>query len=540
MNNPFDYYPDEACRKGFESLLCRIEDLKKSRSEEDIRFCRELDSGKMLGVLIAKDNSGTLHTLYAFSGQIGDDGFYFPGFVGPVFDYLQPDGYFNLTERHITRLNEEIKSFEEGELAELRSEYMTQKERMDSEIASCKEKYRASKMQRDARRKSGECSEEELKEMIQASQYEKGELRRLKSRWKLSLEPFTTRQTEGERRLRSLKERRRRESEVLQRWLFSNFFVLNGRGQRCNLSDIFSGTSLRVPPSGAGECCAPKLLQAAYRKGWLPVSIAEYWYGESKGGEVRIHGEHYPACRGKCLPVLSWMLQGIDIYPPLTSVCDSSVDTEPEILYENEYFCIVNKPSGLLSVPGKGVSLSLQEWLQKRYGGKRDVKVAHRLDRDTSGVIVATFGNESFKVMQSLFATRRVKKTYVAELDGDYLLRGIPRKGVISLPLLPDWLDRPRQKVDIANGKESVTEYEFKGVNDGRSRIIFHPLTGRTHQLRVHSASEMGLGLPIAGDLLYGKDGGKTSERLLLHAKKIEFTFPPDGQYYCFDTPTPF
>ncbi len=268
--------------------------------------------------------------------------------------------------------------------------------------------------------------------------------------------------------------------------------------------------------------------------------MAEYWYGKPKEGEVRIHGEHYPACRGKCLPVLSWMLQGLDIDPPLNGRYVSTPSHTPEIIYENHWFCVVNKPSGMLSVPGKAAAFSVQQWLEEKYGPDRCVKVAHRLDQDTSGILIATFGQLPFKVMQSLFAMRRVKKTYIAELDGNYESLDIARKGRIELPLSPDYLDRPRQHIDFDEGKEAVTDYEFISASEGRSRIMFHPLTGRTHQLRVHAASELGLRMPIAGDRLYGKNGGTDSPRLLLHAQKIEFTFPIDKQTYCFESPLPF
>ncbi|MDE6058376.1 MAG: RNA pseudouridine synthase, partial [Muribaculaceae bacterium] len=215
--------------------------------------------------------------------------------------------------------------------------------------------------------------------------------------------------------------------------------MLNARGEYRSLSEIFATTALKVPPSGAGECCAPKLLQAAYLRGLTPVAMAEYWYGAPKGGEVRRHGEHYPACRGKCLPVLGWMLQGLEIEPPLSEECRSSTVKDPEILSENRWFCVVDKPSGMLSVPGKGSTVSVQRWLEERYGAEREVKVVHRLDQDTSGLLLAAFGPEAFRLMQKMFAMRKVRKTYVAELEGNFNRRGIAREGRIKLPLSADW-----------------------------------------------------------------------------------------------------
>ncbi|MDE5843308.1 MAG: RNA pseudouridine synthase [Muribaculaceae bacterium] len=534
MNNPFEYVPDEACEAAFGELLRHIELLGTSSREEDVAFYSELQAGKMLGVLIAEDEVGRRHTLYAFSGQVGNMGFYFPGFVEPVFDYLSPEGYFKTHERKISLLNREIADFERGRLAHLQSAYEYGEEINNRELAEFKGRCRVTKMERDARRKSGKVSAEEEAEMIRQSQFEKAELRRLKKRLSEQLLPLKETYIAAKGELEAMKEKRRRNSENLQRWLFDNFKLQNERGESRSLTQIFAATAIKVPPSGAGECCAPKLLTAAYRKGWVPISIAEYWYGKPKGGEVRRHGEYYPACRGKCLPVLNWMLQGLDVEPPLENELVAQAREVPEIIYENRWFCVVNKPSGMLSVPGKGSMVSVEEWLGRHYGAEKEVKMVHRLDQDTSGVIIAAFGKEVYKLMQSLFATRNVRKVYEATLEGDYRQRGIAESGRISLPLSADWLDRPRQRVDFESGKGAVTEYRFLEVTDGKSRVEFRPLTGRTHQLRVHSASEHGLGMPIAGDRLYGKDGGRGVRRLMLHAREIEFTFPLDGKVYHF------
>lgn len=542
MNDPFDYIPDEESDEAFRRLIFSIDELKKSVDESDIAFCRELDEGKMLGVLIAADADGNRHTLYAFSGQFGDGGFYQKGFVGPVFNYLQPDGYFKTKESDISSQTFAIKQFEENVMAGIRQEYQDMETSLRAKISAYKEKCRRSKLERDAKRNSGDLCDSEVMELIRQSQFEKAELHRMKKKAAAELEPLAAKLKDAQSQLEALKEKRRSDSENLQQWLFSNFKVLNARGESKSLSKIFAETPMKIPPSGAGECCAPKLLQAAYLKGWTPLSIAEYWYGRPKGGELRINGHHYPACRGKCLPILGWMLQGLKVEHGDRSVTQIP---EPKIVFENEWFCVVDKPSGMLSVPGKGHAMSLQEWLQCHYGPDRNVKMAHRLDQDTSGLIIATFGDLSYKTMQALFAGREVKKTYIADLEGDYERLGLPKSGRIELPLAPDWLDRPRQKVDFEEGKEAVTEYEFTGVTNGHSHVIFHPITGRTHQLRVHAASPLGLGMPIAGDRLYGGGHSHCSgplcdcianfhDRLHLHAQRIEFTFPLDGRPYSF------
>ena len=539
MNNPFDYVPDARCDEAFRRLVDNLEFLKRSDRPEDLNFIRELETGKMLGVLIATDGEGHDRTLYAFSGQLGNGGFHYDGFVGPVFDYLHPDGYFKRKEADISLQNVEISKYEEETVSVLQRDYEHQKKKGEAEISEFRSQCRRSKAERDARRKAGDADETELTAMIRQSQFEKAELHRIKRRVAEDLEPLAERLKQAHSCLAVLKEKRRSDSEALQKWLFASFKLLNARWESKSLSEIFSGTSLRIPPSGAGECCAPKLLQAAYLREWHPKAIAEYWYGKPKRGEVRVHGMHYPACRGKCLPVLCWMLQGLDVKPPLDTERLAGEAGIPKIIYENQWFCVVEKPSGMLSVPGKGAAVSLQQWLDDKYGAGLSVKMAHRLDQDTSGVIIATFGEEPFRIMQALFATRQIRKTYIADLDGDYQMRGIPSHGRIELPLAPDWL-RPRQVVDIKSGKPALTEYEFTDVSEGRTRVKFCPHTGRTHQLRVHAASEMGLDMPIAGDRLYGRRAVGSGERLHLHACRIEFTFPLDGLHYIFESPAPF
>lgn len=550
MNNPFDYVLDADCKAAMDDLIVRLDALKGSGRPDVVAFCRELEDGKMLGVLIAVDEAGERKTLYAFSGQLGNGGFYFSGteeapgateapeFVGPAFDYLQPDGYYKTREGDICRQNREIEEFERGEYAAARREYERERMRLNEDVERYREECEASKRERKTRRAAGALSDAEQAAMIRQSQFEKAELKRRRQRMEKELEPLASELRRAEEKLRAMKEKRRGDSEALQQWLFNNFQLLNARGESRSVGDIFADTQMKVPPTGAGECCAPKLLQAAYRRGWKPVSMAECWYGRPKGGEVRKHGEYYPACRGKCGPVLTWMLQGLDVEPPLgRESWVKAVGAEPRVVYENGFFCVVEKPSGMLSVPGKDGSLSAEEWLRGKYGAESGVKVAHRLDQDTSGLLVATFGELWHRVMQRLFSWRQVQKTYVADLEGDYKALGVPERGRISLPLSPDWLDRPRQRVDRESGKEAVTDYEFTGSKDGRSRVVFHPLTGRTHQLRVHSASDEGLGMAIAGDRLYGKNA---DERLHLHAHRLEFLWPVDGQRYVFESEVPF
>ena len=316
-------------------------------------------------------------------------------------------------------------------------------------------------------------------------------------------------------------------SALLQDRLFRSYTLYNAKGQMSDVKKIFEERGL-VPPGGAGECAGPKLLQEAYRQGLKPLAMGEFWYGASpKSGEVREHGRFYPSCTGKCGPLLSWMMQGLDVEEnPLRR----KPDTESiRIIFEDDAILVANKPSGMLCAPGLTGTESLQEILEKEHG---KLFSCHRLDMDTSGVIVYAKTLEYQADIQQQFERREVVKTYLAHLvAGSRPWRG-KRKGTIALPLSPDWYDRPRQMVDRANGKPAITEFEILDIfPDGEMDVRFTPRTGRTHQIRVHCASPLGLGRPIKGDALYGApDGG----RLELYAESLSFRHPVTGETETF------
>lgn len=533
MNNPFDYTPDPRCLEAYADLLRCMERWR--RDDDHASFFADIDKGKMLGVLVAEDAGGAIITLNAFSGQAGGR-FDWPGFVGPVFDYLDEKGYFKTEERKISALNAEIYVIERDEIPVLRSSRDALMREHEAALTELRAAYSAAKQERDIRRAQGIVMPDEEAAMLRESQFQKAEIHRLKVRQREEIRPLVAATELAESRLLELKRRRQRMSEGLQRWLFDSFELLNAEGEKKSLTDIFGLRYRRgmlpspVPPSGAGECCAPKLLQAAYRRGLRPLSIAEFWYGPSPGGEVRHHGAHYPACNGKCRPILEWMLRGLDVDKEEKPAAQSEI----KVIYEDARFCVVEKPAGILSVPGRSGEPSVADLLRKRYGHGCELLPAHRLDRDTSGLLVVAFDMPAFTEIQREFAGRRVIKRYEALLDGVVSGRKRPWAGVISLPLSPDINDRPRQLVDMENGKEAVTRYEVIEEKDGMTRISFYPLTGRTHQLRVHSASVLGLGIPIIGDPLYGDKARAT--RMCLHAAHIEFHFPAGGCLYSFDS----
>lgn len=324
-------------------------------------------------------------------------------------------------------------------------------------------------------------------------------------------------------------------SQELQLWLFHQYRMLNAKGETKDLVDIWQDyhCSPRIrnryplPPGGTGDCCAPKLLQYAFSHGLRPVCMAEFWWGESPKSEIRHHGQFYPACRGKCKPILTWMLQGLDVDPNPEETGASHLTIE--VIYQDTTLAVINKPSGLLSVPGRTEDYSVATIAMERWPGSLPV---HRLDMGTSGLMVIAKTKEAYVSLQEQFVKRTVKKRYIA------LVEGIVKepKGRITLPLIFDPMNRPRQMVDYQRGKSAVTEYEVLDARDGRSLLALYPHTGRTHQLRMHCAHPDGLGCPIVGDELYGHK----AERLCLHCDQIEFAHPVTGERMSFNLPNPF
>jgi tRNA pseudouridine32 synthase/23S rRNA pseudouridine746 synthase len=348
-------------------------------------------------------------------------------------------------------------------------------------------------------------------------------------------------------------------SQELQQWLFHQYQLLNARGEVKDLVDIwqeyYSRPKLRqkfpLPPGGTGDCCAPKLLQYAYQHGLKPLCMAEFWWGATTKTELRQHLNYYPACRGKCKPILTWMLQGLDVDPDPETLGFERL--ELPVVYEDEWLLVVNKPSGLLSVPGRIEEYSVETIMQQRYPG---AVIAHRLDMGTSGLLVVCKSLDVFRPLQEQFVRHEVRKKYIAVLEkqpsamnnvegttadahSSFLIphSSFPAKGRISLPMRPDPMNRPRQVVDMEHGKRAVTNYVF--IDD--NTVALYPQTGRTHQLRIHCAHPDGLGRPIVGDELYGTR--TAGQRLMLHAAELWFRHPVTGAdmhfEVPFDSPTP-
>ena len=505
---PFHYTPHPLCVIASKEVQTYLSAQK--------HWNEELQKGKMFGVLIVRTPNGELGYLAAFSGNLAGKNQH-PYFVPPIYDLLQPNGFFKVEEENITSINMEIKNKQESSSYRNLKQHLEDTKRSSQEaITVAKEYLRKTKEERDIRRQHNP-SEMEQAEMIRESQFQKAELKRMEREWKNRITNLQNELNSIESQITELKKERKVRSAILQKKLFQQFRLLNAQGDIKDLCTIFDEAIHKIPPAGAGECAAPKLLQYAYLHQLEPIAMAEFWWGESPKTEIRKHGYYYPACKGKCEPILKHMLKGLEIEDnPLQT--DIHRDSELEIVYEDDWLLVVNKPAGMLSVPGKENVTSVYEWAKKKYPEITGPIIVHRLDMATSGLLLLAKTKETHQNLQAQFKNRVVKKRYVALLDGVIS----QKRGIINLPLCPNWLDRPRQMVNETYGKPAITEYEVLRYSEKRTRIQFYPLTGRTHQLRVHAAHPSGLNCPITGDELYGK----SAERLYLHAEYLEFTHP--------------
>lgn len=475
---------------------------------------KELEEGKMFGVLIVQDEKGSTGYLTAFSGNLAGSNRH-TYFIPPVYDLLCPDGFFKKEENKISAINRHIQTLQQsGTYLRLRAAYAREKEDCLRLLQSAKDELRQAKLQREERRKAGISPEEEA-ELIRESQFGKAEYKRLERKLKTQTEASATDFFALEKQIDALKHERKTRSATLQQKLFSQFRMLNARGETKDLCQIFRDTPQGIPPAGAGECALPKLLQYAYLHHFRPLAMGEFWYGRSPKEELRREGYFYPSCKSKCEPILKHMLTGLNVEPnPLCKTYDGSQDIE--IVYEDEWLLVINKPCGLLSTPGKTAPESVYSFLLPKY--TNELYVVHRLDMATSGLLLIAKSLDTYRILQAQFTTRQIEKRYTALLDGIVTTD----KGTISLPLCPDYHEHPRQKVHLQHGKPAITRYQVLERKNGRTRIAFFPLTGRTHQLRIHAAHPDGLDCPITGDELYGKK----AERLYLHAAELKFTHP--------------
>jgi tRNA pseudouridine32 synthase/23S rRNA pseudouridine746 synthase len=493
--------------------------------------------GKMFGVLVVQNQLNQLGYLAAFSGKLANSNHH-DRFVPPVFDMLKEEGFFRTEERNLTQLNETIDQLENAsDYLQLKSELNKIHLVFQSRIASTKEGIKKNKTERKTERErisltfQGTELDDRLEELRKQSIREQYFLKELNAQYREETRKVTERLSIQENKIAAFKEERKNRSVRLQDLLFENYSFLNQGGATRSLRSIFSEYTDGKIPSGAGECAAPKLLQYAFQNQLKPIALAEFWWGAPPPSEVRVHGHFYPACRGKCEPILGHMLEGMDVDPnPLLE--NSSKNKDLPIIYEDEEIIIINKPPEFLSVPGRKISDSVYTRIRESYPESEDPLIVHRLDMSTSGLMILAKTLMSYHHLQRQFINRTVKKRYTALLNG--IIRN--EEGSIELPMRVDLDDRPRQVICFEHGKPALTRWQKISEENQLTRVHFFPETGRTHQLRLHAAHKDGLNCPILGDDLYGQK----SDRLYLHAEQIEFVHPGTKKRCSFEVAAPF
>lgn len=532
---PFCYEPHALCILAAQELQAKL--AVKTDWQHNFGFdvdTNQTPIGKMFGVLVVQNEAGELGYLSAYSGKLTNMARP-AGFVPSVFEMPLSPNFFTEGSDEITALTNRIAALQnDAGFTAAKEKFAQAKTEAEQELAELREMLKTSKAERKVRRDAARVAMPEAAFITYKAELASESLKRQhyvghrKRFWQAEIEacekvvfPFTE-------ELNALQERRAQISADVQQQLFEAYQFLNAKGEIKSLLDIFTA---ELPPAGAGECAAPKLLNYAFAHNLKPIAMAEFWWGKSPSSEIRTHGHFYPACKTKCQPILGHMLVGLNVEanPLLTNYGEGK---QIEMLYEDEYLCVINKPEGLLSVPGKEITDSVATRMKAKYPEATGPLVVHRLDQDTSGIMLIAKTIEVHKDLQSQFIKRSIKKRYVALLAGDQT----PDSGIIDLPLRVDLDNRPYQVICYSHGKRAITRYEVIERKNGEIRMQLNPVTGRSHQLRVHMAHNLGLNTPIKGDTLYGTK----STRLHLHADYIEFIHPISQQKKRISAPAEF
>ena len=523
MTSPFNKTPDPLAWRACEQLQAWL-----SEQSEITHDVTADDGGKMFGVLVVKDKNDRIGYLAAFSGMLAGR-WQLPGFVPPVFDQNERDAFLPQGEEKLASYSADIHTLSNCvERRNLQIQYEALSEQRDIELQAMKGLHKQRKAARHAQREQSEDAGL-LKKLATESQQDKREYKNLLLAWQDKLTPLLQNLTAWQDEITLLKKARQQLSNKLQRQVFSGYDLKNWQGESRSLASFFPD---KQPPGGAGDCAGPKLLHYALEQQLTPIAMAEFWWGALPKETIRHHGHYYPACRGKCHPILPFMLKGIEVLPRQIPGSDFDDAAAPYVVYEDEDVLVVNKPSGLLSVPGKEIEDSVLTRIQKRYPLASGPLLVHRLDLATSGLLLIAKNQKAHKALQRQFLKRTIEKRYVAVLSK----RLGSESGVIDLPLRVDLMDRPRHCVCHQYGKPAKSRWQVIAKSESTTRVYFYPETGRTHQLRIHAAHAQGLNAPIVGDELYGdKD-----ERLMLHAEYLVFTHPVNAKRIEVSVPSPF
>lgn len=528
---PFYYEPHLLAKIACKELQDYLEnqtDFQHNFGFENTNSVGEI--GKMFGVLVVKNNNNELGYLAAFSGKLADNSLP-TQFVPPIFNMRTEGSFYIKGEAEIDIINFKISILKNDEVyISLKKSYKKIIKIIEEDLAEQRKKLKISKTERKLRKKISETSlsvediQNISKKLEQESYNDQFFYKELQEYYDLKTHKFQSELNVFEHKINALKKERKEKSIILQQQLFSNYTFLNQQKEPKSLLDIFNFPTVK-PPAGSGECAAPKLLQYAFANDLQPICLAEFWWGISPNSEIRKHKNSYPACQSRCKLILSHMLQDLKMDENLL-IENLSEKQQLTIIYEDDVLVVVNKPGEFLSVPGKEIKDSVYTRIKEKYPTATGPLIVHRLDMSTSGILVLTKTKEANKILQSQFIQRTVKKSYVALLEG--ILS--ENSGKINLPIRLDLDDRPKQLVDYENGKKAETDWEIIQREKDKTRVHFYPITGRTHQLRVHAAHKDGLNAPIVGDDLYGKK----ATRLCLHAEFIEFVHPSTNEKMSF------
>ena len=477
--------------------------------------------GKMFGVLVVQKQDKSLAYLAAFSGKLGDTTQH-NHFVPPIFDVLNKKGFYTDTENKINQLNTQLDTITTStDFINIKKEYSNLRKKHEDLFFDEQSKI---KIRRKNRKLQG-------KQNNQQNINEEFYLKEYQTYLEAKISDLQKEYTSYTNQVQQLKEKRKNSSAKVQQQIFEQYQFLNIDKKSKNLFDIFKTSSQNIP-AGAGDCCAPKLLQYAFKHDLKPICMAEFWWGKPLQTSIRKHQQFYAACTGKCKPILSHMLSGLSIEQNPVIAQLQHNEATISIVFEDDSLLVINKPYDLLTVAGKEIDDSVFNRIRRLYPAATGPLIVHRLDMSTSGVLLIAKNLDVYKKLQQQFITKVVQKRYVALLNGVLSAQN----GTIKLPLRVDLDDRPKQLVCYEHGKKALTKWKKIEVKDGKTRVYFYPITGRTHQLRVHAAHQLGLNTPIIGDDLYGKK----SNRLHLHAEKIGFKHPITSKWVEFSVPTPF
>ena len=504
FTNPFNAKPHPLCKRAAKELQQHLNTNKTK--------------GKMYGVLVVETKNKELGYLAAVSGNINNDETY-THFVPPVYDLTDENDFFKTGEAELTLINKQIEKLIKSE------EYINSKQKVEKvihagrqEIEGLKFEIKKSKAERDKKRQQTTTKnlEQLNQKLIKESQTQKSHLAQRKKFWKEELAWAEKKHAQLTLKIEHLKTDRKEKSAKLQYQLFVQYSFFNANKNFKNLIEIFQDTDRKIPPAAAGECAAPKLLQHAFIYNLKPIAMAEFWWGAAPKSEIRKHGYYYPACQSKCKPILGFMLKGLNVEPDSFENTKTKLDIE--IIYEDADILVINKPHNLLSVPGKSNCKSVYSQIKEKYPNATGPLIVHRLDMATSGLMIIALKKNIHENLQKQFLNHSINKCYVALLNG--IIEA--KEGFVELPLRVDLDDRPRQLVCYEHGKPAKTKWKVLSLENRKTRVHFFPITGRTHQLRVHAAHQNGLNMAIVGDQLYGKK----ADRLYLHAESIKFLHP--------------